>query len=174
MIIFGVMAACGGAFSVYCVVDSILKKEMRYFLSSLFLFFVVIVMPLFFYSIGKKAGLYIENDRIYYRAFRKKYYIAEDFAGLLILKSQLKSRYSSPEYIKNKQGEFEYSIIYLNDTRPEFENYKGGEIDFTTYWARYVLFCTTYDERVIEYFKTKNVPIICSQDNLKCINNITL
>ena len=173
-IIFGVLAACGGAFSAYCMADAIIKKEMRYFLFSLFLFFVFIVVPLFFYFIGKKVGLYIENDRIYYRAYRKKYYNVEDFAGLLILKAQFKSRYSSPEYIKNKQGKYEYSIVYLNDTRHEFETYKSGVLDFTTYWARYVHFYTTYDERVIEYFKAKNVPIICNQENLQCKNSITL
>ncbi|MBQ4557675.1 MAG: hypothetical protein IJA60_08520 [Clostridia bacterium] len=159
------IAPCAGLF-IYCTIDAVIQKDIFYFFISLFGIFVCIVAPTFFYLMGKNNGLYIEDGKICYKNFRKKHYNVEDFAGLLILKSQFKPRYSSPEYIKNKQGEYEYSIVYLNDTRPEFENYENGALDFTTYWARYVHFYTKYDERVIEYFESNNIPILNKEQAL--------
>ena len=84
----------------------------------------------------------------------------KDVAGLLILRSEYRTKYSW-NYIKNKDKSFKYSIIYLKEFSPEFAKFNMGDISFMSraIHGEDAYFYTVYDEDVIELFKGK-VPII--------------
>lgn len=112
-----------------------------------------------------KSGLYIASDVIYYKSVFKKYYPIDKIAGLVILKTQVQSRFSPKVHIKNKNGEYEYSIVYLGSIPEKITNRSTadevfkGDLDFMTWYKSDVLFRTTYDENAVDYFKSKNVLI---------------
>ena len=128
---------------------------------SIVLFFVALLLTIvciFLLRCISKFGLYIDNEKLTFKRFFKRQIATEDVSGLLILKSQIKTRYTT-SYIKNKNGKFQYSIIYLKEVRPEFADYDRGNLDFLFSNKEYAYFYTVYDERIIELFKGK-VPII--------------
>lgn len=119
---------------------------------------VLSLLFVLFLNFVKKFGLYIENDQLLFKSFMKKPINIENVAGLLILKSQIHTKYGA-KYIKNRDGNYEYSIIYLKEVRPDFADYNRGCMDFLFTHNEYVHFYTVYDEEVIGLFKGK-VPII--------------
>ncbi|MBQ4150565.1 MAG: hypothetical protein IJC81_02030 [Clostridia bacterium] len=145
-------------FFFYLGITSLFKENLTYTICViLFLITTATCVPF----LVSKAGLHIKNDDIvFYKGWLKKKYSIDDFAGVLVLKTQVRHKYGSPTYVSNFKGEYEYSIVYLNEVLPEFSKYKKGNIDFLIYYPKYVIFNTTYDERVIGYFKDKNVPVI--------------
>ena len=131
----------------------------------IFLFLELLASPLLymgFFLFFRKPGLYIENDKLVFKRFLRKHLDVKDVAGLLILKSEYRTRYSY-HYIKNRDKSFKYSIIYLKEVSPEFAKFDMGDISFASWgWGLYkedAYFYTVYDEDVIELFKGK-VPII--------------
>ncbi len=127
----------------------------------------VVMCPLLIMSFN--TGLYINNGEICFKRVLKKHYSIDDFAGLIVLKAQFELRGGRHGNIKNKNGENEYSIVYLSRLSPKFTNHRDddaafdGDLDFITVYKDYVLFRTTYDERAIEFFESKNIPILNSK-----------
>ncbi len=92
----------------------------------LFLFIALLASPLLYMCLFlflKKPGLYIEKDKLVFKRFLRKQLDVNDVAGLLILKSEYKTRYSY-HYIKNRDKSFKYSIIYLKEVDTRFADFK--------------------------------------------------
>ena len=115
---------------------------------------LIIVLCLFY----RKEGLLIENDKLCYISMRKKYFEINQIAGLHIVKEQIPlGRFISID-LKVK-GEYKYKIIYLKDRDFKINNSDNGVRDFWIHHAKHILFVTVYDEKVIEYFKSKGIGI---------------
>ena len=111
---------------------------------------LVIVLWLF----GRNEGLLIESDKLCYKSLRKKYFELNQIAGLHIVKDQVYLGKLVTFNLKNK-----YKIIYLKDR--DFENCSTdyGVLDFRINHSKHILFTTVYDEKAIEYFKSKGISI---------------
>ena len=121
----------------------------------------ILVMVL--WLLCRNEGLLIENDKLCYKGLRKKYYEINQIAGLHIVKDQLLLVYLSggtPWSIDIKRkGEYKYNIIYLKDKDFENRSSDNGVYDFHLHHRKHILFTTVYDEKAIEYFKSKGIEI---------------
>ena len=106
----------------------------------------------------RNEGLLIENDKLCYKGLRKKYYEINQIAGLYIVKDQIYIGNFISIDLKIK-GEYKYKIIYLKDK--DFENHSSynGVWDFHIHHRKHILFTTVYDEKAIEYFKSKGIEV---------------
>ena len=106
----------------------------------------------------RNEGLLIENDKLCYKGLRKKYYEINQIAGLHIVKDQI--------YIGNLisidlkiKGKYKYKIIYLKDRNFENLSSDDGVYDFYIHHRKHILFTTVEDEKVIDYFKKKDITV---------------
>lgn len=107
-----------------------------------------------------KFGLYIDNDKIVFKRFLQKQIDIKDIKGLLILKSEYRTRYSY-HYIKNQDKDLKYSIVYLKEADSRFADFNLGDVRFMSNHREDAYFYTVYDEEIIELFKGKIPIIVC-------------
>ena len=106
----------------------------------------------FIISINEK--LIIDGNKLCYKSIRKKFYDISDVSGLLVVKAQVAvGKTLSGWDLKNK-----YVIVYLKEKNFEHKSHYGS-IDLWKYHGDHILFTTVYDEKVIEYFKLKGIPV---------------
>ena len=148
---------------IYMIVFAIIVLVFLWFDWKIFIIATLISSPLFFmglFPLLRKFGLYIENDKLVFKRFLQKQLDLKDVAGLLILKSEYRTRYSY-HYITNKDKIFMYSIIYLREVDSRFADFNLGDIRFMLNHREDAYFYTVYDEEVIELFKGKIPIIVC-------------
>ncbi len=106
----------------------------------------------------RNEGLLVENDKLCYKSIIKKYYKPNQIAGLHIVKEQIYLGRLISIDLKIK-GEYRYKIIYLKDRNFENRSNDNGICDFYINHSKHILFTTLYDDRIIEYFKSKGISI---------------
>ena len=106
----------------------------------------------------RNEGLLIENDKLCYKGLRKKNYELNQIAGIHIVKDQIYLGKFISIDLKIK-GEYKYKIIYLKDKDFENRSSDNGVWDFHIHHGKHILFTTVYDEKAIEYFKSKGIEI---------------
>ncbi len=129
----------------------------------IFLFLALLASPLLYmglFPLLRNFGLYIENDKIVFKSFLRKQLDIKDIKGLLILKSEYRTRYSY-HYIKNQEKSFKYSIIYLKEFDARFADFNLGDMHFMSNHGEDAYFYTVYDEEIIELFRGKIPIIVC-------------
>lgn len=107
--------------------------------------------------LGRNEGLVIENDKLYYKSIRKKYYEVNQIAGLHIVKDQIYIGRLNCIDLKIK-GKSKYKIIYLKDTDFEIDNNYGVH-EFNIHYSKHVHFSTIYNEEVMEYFRQRGIQV---------------
>lgn len=107
--------------------------------------------------VSRREGLLIEGDKLCYGVIKKKCYNINQFAELHIVKDQIHIGKFVNIDVKVK-GNNKYKIIYMKEC--VVNDGEKGVLDFHLHHGKKLLFETVYDERVIEYFKEKGVPII--------------
>ncbi len=106
----------------------------------------------FIIAINEK--LIIDGNELCYKSIRKKLYAVSDVRGLLVVKAQaIVGKMLSGWDLKTK-----YVIVYLKDKDFEYKSHYGS-VDLLKYHRKHILFTTVYDEKVIEYFKSKGISI---------------
>ena len=147
----------------YMIVFAIIVLVFLWFNWKVLIVAILISLPLFFmglFPLFRKFGLYIDNDKIVFKRFLQKQLDVKDVAGLLILKSEYRTRYSY-HYMKNKDKSFRYSIIYLKEVDTRFADFNLGDIRFMSNHREDAYFYTVYDEEVIDFFKGKIPITVC-------------
>ena len=116
----------------------------------------ILVMVL--WLLCRNDGLLIENNKLCYKGLRKKNYELNQIAGIHIVKDQIYLGNLISIDLKIK-GEYKYKIIYLKDKDFENRSSDNGVWDFHIHHRKHILFTTVYDEKAIEYFKSKGIEI---------------
>ena len=106
----------------------------------------------------RNEGLLIENNKLCYKGLRKKNYELNQIAGIHIVKDQIYLGNLISIDLKIK-GKYKYKIIYLKDKDFENRSSDNGVCDFHIHHGKHILFTTVYDEKAIEYFKSKGIEI---------------
>ena len=119
---------------------------------------VLTALVLALWLLCRKEGLLIENDRLCFKSIRKKYYELNQIAGIHIVKDQIYLGNLISKDIKIK-GEYKYKIIYLKDKDFENRSTDDGAWDFLIHHRKHTFFTTVYDERAVEYFKSKGISV---------------
>ena len=148
---------------IYMIVFAIIVLVFLWFDWKIFIIATLISSPLFFmglFPLLRKFGLYIDNDKIVFKRFLQKQLDIKDIKGLLILKSEYRTRYSY-HYMKNRDKSFKYSIIYLKEVNTRFADFNLGNMHFMSNHREETYFYSVYDEEVVELFKGKIPIIVC-------------
>ena len=124
------------------------------FYSSFVIASVLTILVMVLWMCTRNEGLLIEDDKLCYKSLRKKYYDINQIAGLHIVKDQIYLGRLISIDLKNK-----YKIIYLKDRDYKKRSSDNGIWDFHIHHGKHILFTTVYDEKVIEYFKSKGIEI---------------
>ena len=106
----------------------------------------------------RNEGLLIEKDKLCYKGLRKKYYELNQIEGIHIVIDQIYLGNLISIDLKIK-GEYKYKIIYLKDKDFENRSSDNGVWDFHIHHRKHILFTTVYDEKAIEYFKSKGIEV---------------
>lgn len=97
--------------------------------------------------------LIICSDFLCHKLIRKKLYSISDVKQLHIVKAKIPISRLATVQLKSK-----YVIIYLKNNDFEIQD-KIGNINFTKIHGKHILFTTRYDDRAIEFFKSKGTII---------------
>jgi len=98
--------------------------------------------------------LIIDGDSLCYHGVRKKHYSIDNIKGLHIVNAQIAvSKTLTGWNLKDK-----YVIIYLKDRDFEWQSHQGS-VDFWKWHRKHILFTTVYDEKAVEYFKSKGIGV---------------
>ena len=119
---------------------------------------VLTIIVLVLWLLCRNDGLLIESDKLCYKGLRKKYYETNQIAGIHIVKDQIYLGNLISIDLKIK-GEYKYKIIYLKDKDFENRSTDNGVWDFRIHHRKHILLTTVYDEKVIEYFKSKGIEV---------------
>ena len=139
---------------VALIVFGIQEKTFKSYLIACGLTILVTVLWL----LCRNEGLLIENNKLCYKGLRKKNYELNQIAGIHIVKDQIYLGNLISIDLKIK-GEYKYKIIYLKDKDFENRSSDNGVCDFHIHHGKHILFTTVYDEKAIEYFKSKGIGI---------------
>ncbi len=132
---------------------------------SLIIITVIMAIYLFIIMLYMREGLYIDHDTLCYKGVRKRFYNINDIARIHIVTTQICLGYNlfDSSYnnisVKDLKGNYHYKILYLNNKNIKMCNNDYGDLDFYFNHKDNVLFWTEYDERVIEFFKSRGVLI---------------
>ncbi len=105
-----------------------------------------------------KSGLYIDDEKLVFKLLKAKKYSLNDIKGIIVLTYQVQAHHGFARLWRINTAE--YKILYLKNVLAEFYTFDKGHQDFMDLYGNHILFHTVYDENVIEYLKSKNIPII--------------
>ncbi len=128
------------------------------FNSSLVIASLLTIIVMVIWLLSRNEGLLIEDDKLCYKSIREKYYELNQIAGIHIVKDQIYIGKLISIDLKIK-GEYKYKIIYLKDKDFENRSSDNGVWDFHIHHRKHILFTTVYDEKAIEYFKSKGIEV---------------
>lgn len=111
-------------------------------------------MFLYLVKLFDTFGVYVKDGKIIYKTFKRKEIDMCTIVGVKIIKAegQVNLAWSSFDINDNK-GNALYSMIFLSNLENEMETYPYGDLEFIRKYKKSVIMYSTYDERLIEFFK---------------------
>ena len=120
---------------------------------SIFLIFLSLLL-LYLSKLFEGFGIYINNDKVYYKTLVRKKIDINSIVGLKIIKSegQVNIAWSSFD-MKDKEGKNLYSMIFLSRIEEGMKEYHYGDLEFKRDYRKSIIMQSVYDKRLIDYFK---------------------
>lgn len=108
-----------------------------------------------------KWGLYIDDEKLYYKGFRRKELSANDIRAIKISKAREAGNLHYGFYdLKDEDGKQLYSMMFLKEISNGMDWHDRGDMSFYSQYKEQILFYTIYDQSVIDYLLTLNPNII--------------
>lgn len=109
------------------------------------------ILMIFFVKFLNGMGLYIKNDKLYYKSWLVKQINPYDIAGIKVIKSLSSGgRYRGFFELKDSNGNFLYSAIFVNKLKYGMRDQNRGDIMFNSRYKNYIMFSTVYDYKMID------------------------
>ena len=130
------------------IINEKMKVVMIVFLI-IFLFLLLYLSNLF-----DGFGIYINDDKVYYKTIKRKEVDINSIVGIKIIKSegQVNIAWSSFD-MKDKEGKNLYSIMFLSRIEDGMKEYPYGDLEFKRDYRKSIVMQSVYDEKLIDYFK---------------------
>lgn len=130
--------------------------------------FGVVVIVVASFAIAALTGLYIDDERMYYRDIWKKEVDAGKVAVVIVARvvRPYHPYNSFLEDITDESGEPLYAMMFIDEYIPwrmkpeQIENLKLRNLSVHSAFEKHVLFSTVYDQAVLDHFLTLNPNII--------------
>ena len=130
----------------------------------LFVFFIVILLIVNYY---KTVGLYIVEEKIYYKNFRKKHINPREIKGVIIIRSySAGGKYRGFYPLKDNNGNSLYTAIFIRNITQDMLHFEKGDLWFIQNFKQYILTWIIYSEAAINHLKSlePNIEIINIDD----------
>lgn len=99
-------------------------------------------------------GIYVTNEKIFYKTIRKKEIDIGTIVGIKIIRSKAQVNIAWPSFdIKDKKGDSLYSMIFLSEIEDGMKEYPYGDIEFLRRYRKGIIMFSIYDERLIAFLK---------------------
>ena len=138
----------------FCISTIIMiANEKTRLIISIFLIFLFMLL-LYLSKLFKGFGIYINDNKVYYKTLSRKEIDINSIVGIKIIKSegQVNIAWSSFD-IKDKEGKNLYSMMFLSNFENEMEKYPYGDLEFMRKYKKSIIMYSIYDERLIEFLK---------------------
>lgn len=119
------------------------------------IFLVVLFMLLSYLSnVFNGFGVYINDDKVYYKTLKRKEVDINSIVGIKIIKAegQVNIAWSSFD-MKDKEGKVLYSMMFLSNMEKGMKEYPYGDLEFKRRYRKSIIMQSVYDKNLIEYFK---------------------
>ena len=113
--------------------------------------FVALIGAILF--VWNREKLIIDDNGLCYKSVRKKYYDVSDVKRIYIVNAQIKLTKSAVDTFYDK-----YVMVYMKDTEVKWDGQQGA-LEIQMQNGKHILFTTEYDERAVEFFRSKKIPI---------------
>lgn len=130
------------------IINEKMKVVMIVFLI-IFLFLLLYLSNLF-----DGFGIYINDDKVYYKTLKRKEVDINSIVGIKIIKAegQVNVAWSSFD-MKDKEGKNLYSMMFLSRIEKDMKEYPYGDLEFKRRYRQSIIMQSVYDERLFDYFK---------------------
>lgn len=123
------------------------------FVSTCLLFIII--------KVFNDMGLYIENNRLFYKCLKSKEINPLDIVGIKIIKSRISGGlYRGCYDLKTIKGDCLCSAIFLNKVEKKMKNFDKGDIEFYGEYKGCIMFTVKYDAEMIKKITKINSEII--------------
>lgn len=137
---------------IIIMVNSVIDKHFHWG----FIVFLGITLILIIYltKLFESFGIYLCNDKIYYKTIKTREIDVNKIVGIKIIKSEAKVNIAYPPFtLKDNNGKTLYSMIFLSKIEDEMKNYPYGDIEFLREYKKNVIMYSIYDKEMTEYFQ---------------------
>ena len=121
----------------------------------------VLILTHFLIKWDRSTGLYIDNDTVYYKFFKKNIINIADVVAIKITPAISAGGNKQRLYpLKDGDGNPLYSMMFLKEVTDGMKSANSGDLFFQYNYEDSVIFYVTYDQSVIDYLLTLNPNII--------------
>lgn len=148
-IVFLILYIC---FFCISTIIMITNENVRF---EMIIFLVVLFMLLSYLSnVFNGFGVYINDDKVYYKTLKRKEVDINSIVGIKIIKAegQVNIAWSSFD-MKDKEGKVLYSMMFLSNMEKGMKEYPYGDLEFKRRYRKSIIMQSVYDKNLIEYFK---------------------
>ena len=130
----------------------------RYVCAGLFMILAVFVLLIIHF---KSQGLYIYEDKIYYKNIKKEYINITDIKAILIVKSYgTGGKYQGFYPLKDCKGDNLYTAIFVKNIEAEMFQFNKGDLWFIDKYKKQILMWVVYSKPAIDFLIDKIVVLL--------------
>lgn len=142
---------------LYAIILAILIKAQIIYCWSFIFLGIVLLLFIYIIKLFGSFGIYIIENKVFYKRFKKKQIDVNSIIGIKVIKSEIQTDLAwSPIDLKDKQGNRLYSAIYLSKIDSHMKNYPYGDIEFIRKYKNDIIMYSIYDKVMIDYLKQIN------------------
>lgn len=155
-----------GVYIILCILTVVSWKcNAISFLSGIAWIFFTLILTLLLCRYLGTLGLYISDDKVYYKTFRRRQIDVQEIAAIRITKSVATTNSNTTFHPniewKDIRGKQLYSMIFYHEYRPHSMHETDlGDRFFLDTFLDAVLFRTVYDSSALNYIKSVNPEVI--------------
>lgn len=138
----------------FCISTIIMiANEKTRLVMGIFLIFLSLLL-LYLSKIFEGFGIYINDNKVYYKTLVRKEIDINSVVGIKIIKAegQVNIAWSSFD-MKDKEGKNLYSMMFLSKIEEGMKEYQYGDLEFKRKYGKSIIMQSVYDKRIIDYFK---------------------
>lgn len=139
-------------FLIFVVIISVRKHSFNF--NTVIFILAILILSTFISLILDKFGLYINGNGVFFQKIRRKEIDISEINAIKIIQSEIDGKYGR-RAIKNIHGKQMHSMIFLKSVQKNMKDYEHEDTTFVHEFKDDILFCTVFDKKVLEYFKTK-------------------
>lgn len=145
-------------YATLCVLLLIITVNNRnMILGCLMILFAITILLFALIKLYNGKGVYIDNDKVYYKNIKKQIINIESIKGIKVVKAYTaKGKYGGFYPLRDREGNELYTIVLLKNITEDMINFSEGDLWFIQEFKNQIFCSAVYEEDAIEYLKLLN------------------